>query len=149
MNLKALNCALIAGRDEGQEPGREHGLRPDHRARKRASSSPTTTQDKTGVFDGYIKLTVKTDAQDPVHRGHGVLGRQAALHPDQGHQHRRRDRASTCSTPPTTDVPGIIGFAGQTMGENGVNIANFTGLGREKGGDAIALLYVDDRLQCA
>jgi D-3-phosphoglycerate dehydrogenase len=43
-------------------------------------------------------------------------------------------------------VPGIIGTLGKTMGENGVNIANFT-LGRkETGGDAIALLYVDDRI---
>ncbi|MGB0960545.1 MAG: ACT domain-containing protein, partial [Halocynthiibacter sp.] len=41
------------------------------------------------------------------------------------------------------DVPGIIGTLGQTMGENGVNIANFT-LGRAGvGEDAIALLYVD------
>ena len=42
------------------------------------------------------------------------------------------------------DVPGIIGTLGQTMGQNGVNIANFT-LGRsERNGEAIALLYVDD-----
>jgi D-3-phosphoglycerate dehydrogenase len=41
------------------------------------------------------------------------------------------------------DIPGIIGTLGQTMGENGVNIANFT-LGRsEAGKDAIALLYLD------
>ena len=44
------------------------------------------------------------------------------------------------------DVPGIIGTLGQTMGENGVNIANFT-LGRsDRGGDAIALLYVDEAI---
>ena len=42
------------------------------------------------------------------------------------------------------DVPGIIGLLGKTMGENGVNIANFT-LGRAAaGGEAIALLYVDE-----
>ena len=42
------------------------------------------------------------------------------------------------------DVPGIIGTLGQTLGENGVNIANFT-LGRsEEGADAIALLYLDE-----
>ena len=42
------------------------------------------------------------------------------------------------------DVPGIIGMLGVTMGENGINIANFT-LGRnQKNGEAIALLYVDD-----
>jgi D-3-phosphoglycerate dehydrogenase len=42
-----------------------------------------------------------------------------------------------------TDVPGMIGFMGSTLGDAGVNIANFQ-LGREKeSGDAIALLYVD------
>ena len=42
------------------------------------------------------------------------------------------------------DVPGIIGTLGQTLGENGVNIANFT-LGRAAArGEAIALLYVDE-----
>ena len=41
------------------------------------------------------------------------------------------------------DVPGIIGTLGLTMGEGGVNIANFT-LGRSAAkGEAIALLYVD------
>ena len=44
------------------------------------------------------------------------------------------------------DVPGIIGLLGNTMGKNGVNIANFT-LGRnEVGGEAIALLYVDHQI---
>ena len=42
------------------------------------------------------------------------------------------------------DVPGIIGKLGMTMGEAGVNIANFT-LGRSAaGGQAIAILYVDE-----
>jgi D-3-phosphoglycerate dehydrogenase len=45
-----------------------------------------------------------------------------------------------------TDVPGMIGFIGTTLGSAGVNIANFQ-LGRDKqGGDAIALLYVDGPL---
>ena len=47
------------------------------------------------------------------------------------------------------DVPGIIGALGQTMGEHDVNIANFT-LGRsEAGGEAIALLYVDEPVPAA
>jgi len=42
------------------------------------------------------------------------------------------------------DVPGIIGTLGHTLGDHGVNIANFT-LGRAAGkGEAIALLYVDE-----
>jgi D-3-phosphoglycerate dehydrogenase len=41
------------------------------------------------------------------------------------------------------DVPGIIGALGQTLGQNGVNIANFT-LGRGGvGKEAIAILYLD------
>ena len=42
------------------------------------------------------------------------------------------------------DVPGIIGQLGQILGLNKINIANFT-LGRaDEGGEAIALLYVDE-----
>jgi len=48
-----------------------------------------------------------------------------------------------------TDVPGMIGFMGTTLGNAGVNIANFQ-LGREKeAGDAIALLYVDGPVEQA
>ena len=44
------------------------------------------------------------------------------------------------------DVPGVIGFLGQTLGAAGVNIATFA-LGRaEAGGDAIALISVDQAL---
>ena len=44
------------------------------------------------------------------------------------------------------DVPGVIGTLGRTLGENGANIANFT-LGRASaGGEAIALLYLDEAL---
>ena len=44
------------------------------------------------------------------------------------------------------DVPGIIGTLGKTMGENGVNIANFT-LGRAGvRGEAIAILYLDQQI---
>lgn len=42
------------------------------------------------------------------------------------------------------DVPGVIGALGSTLGGLGVNIANFT-LGRaDQGGDAIAILYLDE-----
>ena len=42
------------------------------------------------------------------------------------------------------DVPGVIGALGMTLGDLGVNIANFT-LGRSTGGeDAIAILYLDE-----
>jgi len=44
------------------------------------------------------------------------------------------------------DVPGVIGKIGTTLGEHGVNIANFT-LGRERAGEkpvkALALVQID------
>jgi D-3-phosphoglycerate dehydrogenase len=44
------------------------------------------------------------------------------------------------------DTPGMIGWLGTVCGQHGVNIANFS-LGRERmGGDAIALLYLDERI---
>ncbi|MEM7525246.1 MAG: ACT domain-containing protein, partial [Pseudomonadota bacterium] len=44
------------------------------------------------------------------------------------------------------DTPGYIGALGQKLGALGVNIATFA-LGRaEKGGEAIALLGVDERV---
>jgi D-3-phosphoglycerate dehydrogenase len=40
----------------------------------------------------------------------------------------------------------MIGWLGTVCGQHGVNIANFS-LGRERmGGDAIALLYLDERI---
>ena len=42
-----------------------------------------------------------------------------------------------------TDVPGIVGVLGTTLGDKGVSIANFN-LGRSKAGqNAIALLSID------
>ena len=42
------------------------------------------------------------------------------------------------------DIPGIIGLLGTVCAKHGVNIANFQ-LGRNRpGGDAIALLYLDE-----
>ena len=45
------------------------------------------------------------------------------------------------------DVPGIIGILGQTLGENDVNIANFTLGCKIEGGEAAELLYVDGPVQ--
>ena len=43
-----------------------------------------------------------------------------------------------------TDAPGFIGALGTRLGENRINIATF-GLGRRKeGGEAVALVAVDD-----
>ena len=103
----------------------------------------TTTQEKSGVFDAYIKLTVVTDKRERSIAGTVFSDGKPRFIQIKGINIDAEVGAHMLYTT-NRDVPGIIGALGQTMGENGVNIANFT-LGRaESGGDAIALLYVDN-----
>jgi len=43
-----------------------------------------------------------------------------------------------------TDAPGFIGALGTRLGENGINIATFNLGRRDAGGEAVALVAVDD-----
>jgi len=99
-------------------------------------------RDKSGVFDGYIKLTVKTEKQTRSiagtcfsdHKPRFIQIKGINLDAEVGQHMLYTTNA---------DAPGIIGLLGTVCGENGVNIANFA-LGRDRpGGDAIALLYLD------
>ncbi len=91
MNTAALNAAAVAGIMKVVNPDVNMVSAPII-AKERGINISTTTQEKTGVFDAYIKLTVVTDRARTVHCRHCFQRWQAALHPDQGHHHRRRDR---------------------------------------------------------
>ncbi len=141
MNLDALNCAVIAGIMKASNPDVNMVSAPVV-ARERGVQIATTTQSKSGVFDAYIKLTIVTE-----HRGRSVAGTVFS----DGKPRFIQIKGITIDAEvgahmlytTNEDVPGIIGTLGQTMGEGGVNIANFT-LGRSsRGADAIALLYLD------
>ena len=45
-----------------------------------------------------------------------------------------------------TDAPGFIGKLGTTLGEAGINIATFNLGRRAAGGEAVALVAVDERV---
>ncbi len=112
-------------------------------AKERGIQISTTTQDKSGAFDGYIKLTVVTAKRERSIAGTVFSDGKPRFIQIKGINIDAEIGAHMLYTT-NEDVPGIIGTLGQTMGENGVNIANFT-LGRTApGGDAIALLYVDE-----
>ncbi|MCB1513613.1 MAG: phosphoglycerate dehydrogenase [Hyphomicrobiaceae bacterium] len=98
-----------------------------------------------GAYESYIKLTVKTEAY---HRSvAGTVfsnGRPRII--------QVRDIDMDFEVAPhmlfvrNQDRPGFIGQFGMIMGNAGVNIATFN-LGREKaGGDAIAVVAVDERV---
>jgi D-3-phosphoglycerate dehydrogenase len=143
MNLKALNCAAIAGVMKATNPDVNMVSAPVI-ARERGIELSTTTQDKTGVFDGYIRLVVKT-----VERTRSIAGTVFSDGKPRFIQIKGINIDAEIGEhmlyTTNKDVPGIIGTLGQTMGENGVNIANFT-LGRSaRDGEAIALLYLDEQ----
>ncbi|MEN8893317.1 phosphoglycerate dehydrogenase [Planktotalea arctica] len=141
MNLDALNCASIAGIMKRVNPDVNMVSAPVIAA-ERGIKISTTNQDKSGTFDGYIKVTVVTDKRERSVAGTVFSDGKPRFIQIKGINIDAEIGAHMLYTT-NEDVPGIIGLLGNTMGKNGVNIANFT-LGRsDAGGEAIALLYVD------
>ena len=142
MNLAALNCGVVAGIMKKANPDVNMVSAPVV-AKERGIKISTTNQDKSGAFDGYIKVTVATEKRERSIAGTVFSDGKPRFIQIKGINIDAEIGAHMLYTT-NEDVPGIIGTLGATMGENGVNIANFT-LGRAaRGGEAIALLYVDD-----
>ncbi|WP_152448225.1 MULTISPECIES: phosphoglycerate dehydrogenase [unclassified Roseivivax] len=144
MNLEALNCSLIAGIMKRVNPEVNMVSAPLI-AKERGIKLSTTNQGKSGAFEGYIKVTVKTEKRERSIAGTVFSDGKPRFIQIKGiNIDAEVGRHMVYTT--NEDVPGIIGTLGMTMGKNGVNIANFT-LGRAAAhGEAIALLYVDDRI---
>ncbi|WP_298429203.1 phosphoglycerate dehydrogenase [uncultured Jannaschia sp.] len=143
MNLEALNCSAIAGVMKATNPDVNMVSAPVL-ARERGVDLSTTRQDKSGVFDGYIKLIVRTKTRERSIAGTVFTDGKPRFIQIKGINIDAEIGAHMLYTT-NEDVPGIIGTLGQTMGDNGVNIANFT-LGRsDRGREAIALLYLDEQ----
>jgi D-3-phosphoglycerate dehydrogenase / 2-oxoglutarate reductase len=141
MNTKALTSAAIAGLIKSQVADVNMVSAPIM-AKERGIHISETTQDKSGVFDSYIKLVITTERQTRSVAGtvfsdgkpRFIQIKGINLDAEIGHHmiYTTND-----------DVPGIIGTLGTVFGQAGVNIANFQ-LGRDApGGNAIALLYLD------
>lgn len=142
MNTAALNASAVAGIMKASNPDVNMVSAPVI-AKERGINISTTTQEKSGVFDAYVKLTVVTESRERSIAGTVFSDGKPRFIQIKGITIDAEIGQHMLYTT-NKDVPGIIGTLGQTMGENGVNIANFT-LGRsEFGGDAIALLYVDN-----
>ncbi|PWE28852.1 phosphoglycerate dehydrogenase [Maritimibacter sp. 55A14] len=143
MNTEALNAAAVAGIMRATNPDLNMVSAPVV-ARDRGIEVSTTTQEKTGVFDAYIKLTVVTEDRERSIAGTVFSDGKPRFIQIKGITIDAEIGPHMLYTT-NRDVPGIIGALGKTMGEGGVNIANFT-LGRSSvGADAIALLYLDEQ----
>ena len=141
MNLEALNCAAVAGIMQATNPDVNLVSAPVI-AEERGVKISKTTQHKSGMFDGYVKLTVKTETRERSIAGTVFSDGKPRFIQIKGINIDAEVGEHMLYTT-NEDVPGIIGTLGQVLGENGMNIANFT-LGRsDQGGNAIALLYLD------
>ncbi|MCB1505891.1 MAG: phosphoglycerate dehydrogenase [Hyphomicrobiaceae bacterium] len=114
-------------------------------ARERGIAIEEARSSAHGAYESYIKLTVKTEAYDRSVAGTVFSsGRPRII--------QVRDIDMDFEVMPdmlfvrNQDRPGFIGQFGMLMGDAGVNIATFN-LGRERaGGDAIAVVAVDERV---
>jgi D-3-phosphoglycerate dehydrogenase / 2-oxoglutarate reductase len=142
MNTRALISAALAGLIRPQVADVNMVSAPIM-VKERGIIVAEVKRDKSGVFDGYIMLKVKTE-----HMTRSIAGtcfsdgkprfiqiKGINLDAEVGQHMLYTTNA---------DAPGIIGLLGTVCGKNDVNIANFQ-LGRNRpGGDAIALLYLDE-----
>jgi len=142
MNTRALVSAALAGLIRPQVADVNMVSAPIM-AKERGIIVSEVKRDKSGVFDGYIKLTVKTQE-----RTRSIAGTCFSDGKPRFIQIKGINLDAEVGTymlyTTNADAPGIIGMLGTICGGNGVNIANFQ-LGRDRpGGNAIALLYLDE-----
>ena len=145
MNTKALTSAALAGLIKSQL-AEVNMVSAPVLAKERGINVSETMRDKSGVFDCYIKINVETEDNQRSIAGTVFSDAKPRFIQIKGiNLDAEVGRYMVYTT--NRDVPGIIGLLGGMLGEAGVNIANFN-LGRDKpGGDAIALLYVDQPIE--
>jgi D-3-phosphoglycerate dehydrogenase len=144
MNLKALDCSVIAGIMKKANPDVNMVSAPVI-AKDRGIQLSTTNQDKSGVFDGYIKVTVVTETRERSIAGTCFSDGKPRFIQIKGINVDAEVGQHMLYTT-NKDVPGIIGKLGTLLGDAGVNVANFT-LGRANaGGEAIAIAYLDEAM---
>jgi len=144
MNTKALVSAALAGLVRPQMPDVNMVSAPVV-VKERGIVVSEIKRDKSGVFDGYIKLTVRTSKHTRSIAGTCFADGKPRFIQIKGiNLDAEVGRHMLYIT--NSDTPGIIGIIGSICGRHGVNIANFA-LGRAApGSDAIAMLYLDARI---
>ncbi|WP_313137524.1 phosphoglycerate dehydrogenase [Paracoccus jeotgali] len=144
MNVSALNASVIAGVMKAANPDVNMVSAPSI-AKERGIQLATTRQEASGTYDGYIKVTVVTEDRERSIAGTVFSDGKPRFIQIRGINVDAEIGEFMLYTR-NKDVPGVIGALGTTLGDMGVNIANFQ-LGRTSSGeDAIAILYLDEAL---
>jgi len=143
MNSDALTSATLAGLIRPQVADVNMVSAPVM-VKERGIQVSETKQDKSGIYDSYMKLIITTKTHQRSVAGTVFSDGKPRFIQIKG-INMDADVGRHMLYTTNHDEPGIIGTLGQAMSEAGLNIANFH-LGRnEVGGDAIALLYLDEQ----
>ncbi len=114
-------------------------------AKDRGINVEITTRDQQGQYESYIRLTVLTERQERSVAGTVFANGKPRIIQVKG-INMEAELTPSMLYVTNEDKPGHIGRLGTLLGNLGVNIANFN-LGRaDVGGDAIALLSIDGKL---
>jgi len=144
LNLKPLTAALIASLLKplvGE--GGVNMVSAPLVARERGVVISETRKDAQGAYGSYMRLVVTTEQQTRAVAGTIFSGDKPRIIQIKGIDLEAEPQAHMLYTT-NADLPGYIGALGQKLGALNINIATFA-LGRaEKGGEAIALLGVDE-----
>ena len=147
MNTRALTSALLAGLIRPQVADVNMVSAPIM-VKEKGIVLSEVKRDKTGVYDGYIKLTVTTERQTRSVAGTVFSDGKPRFIQIKGINIDAEVGEHMLYTT-NEDVPGIIGKLGTMLGEHKVNLANFT-LGRSaQGGEAIAIAYLDEAMDAS
>jgi D-3-phosphoglycerate dehydrogenase / 2-oxoglutarate reductase len=145
LNVKPLSAAAVAGILRPLLSDAVNMVSATATAKDRGIMVEEVVRTQDGAFEGYMRLTVKTDKYDRSVAGTVFAdGRPRII--------QVRDINMEFETSPhmlfvrNADKPGFIGRFGTLMGEAGLNIATFN-LGRDKpGGDAICIVALDQAM---
>jgi len=142
MNTRALTSALLAG---VLRPMLEDAnmVSATSLAKERGIAIEEVTRGQEGAYETYIRLTLKTERQQRSVAGTVFSDGKPRIIQVKG-INMEAELGPYMLYTTNTDQPGYIGAIGTVFGQNGVNVATFA-LGRaSRGGDAIALIEVDE-----
>ncbi len=144
MNVKALTSAALAGLFR-PILGEVNMVSAPVVARERGVKVDEIRQTKRGAYDNYIRLTVVSETQQRSVAGTVFSDGKPRIIQIKG-INMEAELGSHMLYVTNEDKPGFIGALGTTLAEADVNIATLH-LGRQtQGGDAIALVEIDDEI---
>ena len=145
MNTRALTSAALAGVLKPML-GDVNMVSAPVAARERGMQVDEVRQTQRGTYDSYVRLSLKMAGGQQRSVAGTVFadGKPRVIQIKGINMEAEFSRHMLYVT--NADKPGFIGALGMALGEAGVNIASFH-LGRqERGGDAIALVEIDEPL---